>query len=197
MDDPETSWALPDESLTSPPPDSFVDGERRRPSLAPSFDSSGGAPTPRIGGAEYFSPPFESNAFPGARRRESDSRTNGTTDGSNQRRRDGKEGKGSQMGLLLEYSNTLLEASEEMVAVQITRLAWDAFSEITVRRFASSRRFRADSRINQPRDLMRHVLAPRDPKNPSSLLRDSKSNVVSSIDFVNVSLFLFCEPHQH
>lgn len=42
----------------------------------------------------------------------------------------------------------------------------------------------------QPRDLIRHVLAPRDPKNPNSHLRDSKSNVVRSIDFVNVSQLL-------
>lgn len=36
------------------------------------------------------------------------------------------------MTLLLEYSNTLLDLHEDIIAVQITRLAWDAFSEITV-----------------------------------------------------------------
>lgn len=133
MDDPDTSWALPDESLIPPPPETVVEGERRRPSLVPSFESSGGAPTPRLGGTEAFNPAFDSSSFPPLRRRESDTKTSGTGD-STERRREGKDGKATQMGLLLEYSNTLLleGSSEDMIATQITRLAWDAFSEITV-----------------------------------------------------------------
>jgi len=40
--------------------------------------------------------------------------------------------------------------------------------------------------VPQPRDLMRHVLAPRDPHNPHVALRDSASPVARSISFVNV-----------
>lgn len=138
MDDPETSWALPDESLISPPPEAFVEGERRRPSLVPSFESSGGAPTPRIAETEYFTPAFESSPFPPLRRRESETKAHGSGE-TKERRREGKDAKANQMGLLLEYSNTLLEVSlsEEAIAVQITRLAWDAFAEITVSRLSS------------------------------------------------------------
>lgn len=38
---------------------------------------------------------------------------------------------------------------------------------------------------------MRHVLAPRDPKNPRALLRDDNSNVMQSINLVNVSQSCF------
>jgi hypothetical protein len=40
--------------------------------------------------------------------------------------------KKGQVAELLRLSNLLLEANEEAVAVQITRITWEAFSEITV-----------------------------------------------------------------
>ncbi|GAA6032824.1 hypothetical protein JCM8097_000814 [Rhodosporidiobolus ruineniae] len=68
---------------------------------------------------------------------------------------------------LAEVSDAVLEMREEDVAMQITRIAWELFGGMS------------------PRDLLRHVLAPRDPANPRIALRDSESNVMRSIAFVN------------
>ncbi|BGP12723.1 hypothetical protein JCM10213_008861 [Rhodosporidiobolus nylandii] len=76
-------------------------------------------------------------------------------------------GRNPAMQVLVEVSNAVMELRAEDVATQITRLAWEVFGGIS------------------PRDLMRHVLAPRDPTNPRIALRDSESNVMRSIAFVN------------
>ncbi|SGY30509.1 BQ5605_C002g01159 [Microbotryum silenes-dioicae] len=68
---------------------------------------------------------------------------------------------------LLDASNALMDVSEEAIATQITRLTWMSFADIT------------------PRDLIRHVLAPRDPSDPSRAMRDEDSSVKRSIAFVN------------
>ncbi|KAK4054866.1 hypothetical protein OIV83_000790 [Microbotryomycetes sp. JL201] len=76
----------------------------------------------------------------------------------------------SRQPLLADLSTALMEIPEDVVATQITRLTWKAFSVMT--------------RL-QPRDLLRHVLAPRDPRNPSVALRNTNSAVSRSIQFVN------------
>ncbi|SCV68796.1 BQ2448_917 [Microbotryum intermedium] len=68
---------------------------------------------------------------------------------------------------LLDASNALMDVSEEAIATQVTRLTWMSFADIT------------------PRDLIRHVLAPRDPSDPSRARRDEDSSVKRSIAFVN------------
>lgn len=141
MDDPETAWALPDELLTEPPPEQQTASSRRQ-SLAPSFEStssaalSSGLPAPL--GIDSIESDLSQH-----KRRSSETGTMATTDSAGRTRSvtsgpERREGKGTQMGLLLEYSNALLELPEDAVAIQISRLAWDTFSEITVRRFSSS-----------------------------------------------------------
>ncbi|KAM0793202.1 hypothetical protein ACM66B_000672 [Microbotryomycetes sp. NB124-2] len=68
---------------------------------------------------------------------------------------------------LLDISTALMEIPDDVVATQITRITWKAFSEMS------------------PRDLLRHVLAPRDPRNPGFALRNTNSAVSRSIQFVN------------
>lgn len=78
---------------------------------------------------------------------------------------------GSQHGrdaLLLRMSDDLNEVPEYDLAQQITRVFWRIFKLIT------------------PRDLIRHVMAPRDLNSPTGgLLRDSRSPVGRSIALVN------------
>lgn len=140
MEDPETSWALPDESLTEPLPEPVYIA--RRPSLAPSYESthSTAPSTNQVFNTMNFIPSFsDSISISSEAKGSSDASTIATVEsfgwtnslGSGmEQRRDGKVG--TQMGNLLEFSNALLELPEEVIAVQITRIAWDAFSEITV-----------------------------------------------------------------
>jgi hypothetical protein len=69
---------------------------------------------------------------------------------------------------LSDVSQAVLEVPDEVLAKQIARLSWTIFVDI------------------RPRDLVRYVLAPRDPKDPSAPpVRDIQSPVARSIRFVN------------
>lgn len=216
IQDPEGSWALPDKPLDETPIILQEPLNFRRPSLAPSYDSTassfaGSHHVDSIGdnnsrlsvpgslhqpeGSVSPSAPTTSASYSSDPRRRSNS--DAATSDSNERfssttgsRRGGKGGSDST---LVDLSNALLELPEEVIAQQITRIAWGAFSHMTVRcsaLFLWEWREGTDfaTLLVQPRDLMRHVLAPRDPKNPRALLRDSDSNVMQSINFVNVPL---------
>lgn len=191
MHDPEASWALPDKSIDDTPllgaDPSPVDGVgSRRPSAAPSMESaSSHAPSQRpwdsVDGLGRLSVPGSTapSSAPSDprgglnRRRGSDAGTVGTVESTETSGRGSVKSKGGggagASSVLLELSNTLMDIPEERIALQITRIAWQAFAMMT------------------PRDLMRHVLAPRNPKNPRTMLRDPNSSVMQSINFVNVS----------
>ncbi|GAA6001903.1 hypothetical protein JCM10207_002371 [Rhodosporidiobolus poonsookiae] len=213
MSDPESSWALPDKPLEEtsfavpdalpapthalPRPPSPI----RRPSFAPSYDSSGSlAPSSRFENemsktTSRLSVPtsidtLDTSPHLGASTTSlhaaSEAGTLDTHDSQSQTGTGGVEGVGSLGGssagssllrapqprfrhsaVLVDTSNAVLELREEDVATQITRMAWEMFGGML------------------PRDLIRHVLAPRDPANPRVALRDSESNVMRSIAFVN------------
>lgn len=193
MIDPEASWALPDKSLDDTPQlgpvPSPLNAGTRRPSVAPSMESASSLAYSQRAGDSIdgygrlsvpgstapSSIPSDPKAGPGAHgRRGSDAGTIATVESVDTGRGSVKsKGTGGAQGLLLELSNTLMDVPEERIALQITRIAWQAFAEMS------------------PRDLMRHVLAPRDPKNPRTHLRDPNSSVMRSINFVNVSCSLF------
>ncbi|GAA5887683.1 hypothetical protein JCM6882_001495 [Rhodosporidiobolus microsporus] len=232
MADPESSWALPDKPL-----DEHDDGEGtfplspkdatprppiplRRPSLAPSFDSSSSlAPSsqplsksvsrlsvpgsvdttdtsagvsPALGpsaggggGGSGHSPrpaseagtldtqdstdAFSGPALGGGGGGGGGGAGSGSLGSSSGAGGLGRSaiGKYPSSAVLVDVSNAVMEMREEDVALQITRIAWEMFGGMS------------------PRDLMRHVLAPRDPANPRVALRDSESNVMRSIAFVN------------
>ncbi|GAA5869990.1 hypothetical protein JCM16303_001864 [Sporobolomyces ruberrimus] len=180
--DPESSWALPDKDVIySPIPASTVPKEespgQRRPSVAPSYDSSNSqsmgaaattlsVPLSRDGSGP---PPSSLSPRPASEAGTLDTQDSGgdsqgfgTSSTASSRLRSGTNVVG-----LIEASNIVMEMREEDVALQITRLAWEMFGGMT------------------PRDLLRHVLAPRDPANPRVALRDSDTNVMKSIAFVN------------
>ncbi|KAI8453164.1 hypothetical protein BY996DRAFT_8501638 [Phakopsora pachyrhizi] len=69
--------------------------------------------------------------------------------------------------LLQDFAQQLMGNTEDMIALQITRLEWDIFAEMT------------------PRHLIRHILAPRDPKHPRAALRDPSSPIACSTNFLN------------
>lgn len=73
----------------------------------------------------------------------------------------------SEHRILLECSNLLLSIPNECIALQITRLEWNIFSQM------------------KPRHLIRYVLAPRDPTNPRKALRDPESPISRSTDYLN------------
>lgn len=153
MSDPEGSWAIPDKSLVEPEPEPLPTNHPRRPSLVPSFDSSSSmAPSQHLdsvdGNQSRLSVPTSSSmqtesASPTSNLSSEVSRTSqsnsdaGTMD-SNDQKAFGSSG-GSRRGTaasagstLLDLSNALLELPEDLVAMQITRIAWEAFTEMTV-----------------------------------------------------------------
>ncbi|KAI9608506.1 hypothetical protein H4Q26_004689 [Puccinia striiformis f. sp. tritici PST-130] len=73
----------------------------------------------------------------------------------------------SELKALLDSSVLLLSIPEEAIALQITRLEWNIFSQM------------------KPRHLIRYVLAPRDPNNPRKALRDPNSPIAKSTDYLN------------
>ncbi|GAA5908125.1 uncharacterized protein JCM6883_004123 [Sporobolomyces salmoneus] len=172
--DPEASYALPDKDVPDSPRRSPTDPKLelpagRRPSIAPSYDSSNSQ------NATNLSIPM-SNDGSGSQtstlltRTPSDAGTLDTQDSGDQAQMSTTSLKlkgGIGASALIEFSNMIMEMREEEVALQITRLAWEMFGGMT------------------PRDLLRHVLAPRDPANPRVALRDSDTNVMRSIAFVN------------
>ncbi|KAK4058071.1 hypothetical protein OIO90_000810 [Microbotryomycetes sp. JL221] len=105
-----------------------------------------------------------------SRRIESDAATFSTSDSSNRNSSNVSSPSLIQRSvppLLTDVATAIMEISDEVIATQITRLTWQTFSEMS------------------PRDLMRHVLAPRDPRNPGVALRNANSCVSRSINFVN------------
>ncbi|GAA5861524.1 hypothetical protein JCM1840_005398 [Sporobolomyces johnsonii] len=189
--DPDGAWALPDKPLTEVNlPTSTGDPVRpalaqRRPSLAPSYDSTssiapsthmqapgmhrGALSVPGSVGTADSSGPHASSLSP---RPASEAGTLDTQDSSEQSQSFGGSSsslrtKNPTTSMLVDVSNAIMELREEDIATQITRLAWKLFGGMT------------------PRDLLRHVLAPRDPANPRVALRDSESNVMRSIAFIN------------
>jgi hypothetical protein len=169
MTDPEASWALPDRPLddvalppaaataaSTPPADQF-----RRPSLAPSYDSTASSSAPPShaqtdsfdGSSSRLSVPASdsSAATPPTTVVHSphDARHNGsssdavsidTVDSNDPAKsfnsssnNSGKKGVPSA-SILVDLSNALMELPEDTVAVQITRIAWEAFADMTVSR---------------------------------------------------------------
>ncbi|KAI5476353.1 RAS guanyl-releasing protein 1 [Pseudohyphozyma bogoriensis] len=169
--DPELAWALPDKPSDNAP---SAGAYLRRPSVAPSYDSTTSSQLdshdgsrsrlsfPSSSGGQNdlsstTSPPYSFDSRP---RSASDVDSSGAISSSSSRR-----AKQTADSVLLDLSNALLELPEDVIAQQITRLAWKAFATMT------------------PRDLLRHVLAPHD-KNARSP-HGSPSNVRQSIDFLN------------
>lgn len=222
--DPESGWALPDKAHVDPafssprPPPSprpAAPPMSRRGSLAPSNDSTSSfahdAPSTSPSASRLSVPasldPTESSSSPGfthglgasMQRTTSDTGTDGS---SSVLARNGVP----SSAVLVDLSNAVVEMREQDIATQITRIAWDVFGGMSVRllsallviAWARRRSQNADSRPfstrSQPRDLLRHVLAPRDPHNPEVALRDSSSPVARSINFVNVRRSLSVVP---
>lgn len=80
------------------------------------------------------------------------------------------EGRSQQQKLAaaLELSNTILEVPVQALARQITKHVWDIFAAM------------------QPRDLLRYVMTPRDPKNPDARpQRDAENPVTKAVSFSN------------
>ncbi|GAA5926467.1 hypothetical protein JCM3775_001026 [Rhodotorula graminis] len=182
--DPEAGWALPDKAHVdpafSPPrpppaPRPAAPPMSRRGSLAPSYDSTSSvthdAPNTSPSASRLSVPgsvdnPGEPSASLGFGLGASMQRTTsdtGTDGSSSILARNGVP----SSAVLVDLSNAVVEMREQDVATQITRIAWDIFGGMS------------------PRDLLRHVLAPRDPHNPEVALRDSTSPVARSINFVN------------
>ena len=195
MRDSHSSWALSDTPPQHNPRLSSVDlqAATRPASLNPSelfesdeaFSSSDHTPSFGFSVADRDIPDsattqnFSARARP--HRSASSSRSTTTVESADQSkgssvgsRRTGESG----VNLLLEASNAVLERDDDEVAIQITRIAWENFAGITVSLQAPSAAV-ADDAL-QPRDLLGHVLAPRDPKEPMKLLRDTDSKVVKS-----------------
>ncbi|GAA6047337.1 hypothetical protein JCM3770_001894 [Rhodotorula araucariae] len=176
LSDSETGWALPDKALVEPsfrPPPSDTSPRApamsRRGSLAPSCDSSSSlAVDGASASASRLSVPAslvtrETSPSLPQHRAGSESGTVDTDDSSGSLARS----RGPSSAILVDVSNAVVEMREQDIATQITRMAWDLFGAMS------------------PRDLMRHVLAPRDPQNPQVALRDAESPVARSISFVN------------
>ncbi|GAA5850229.1 hypothetical protein JCM8547_001051 [Rhodosporidiobolus lusitaniae] len=191
--------SAPSAGPSAPAPATMV----RRPSLSPSFDSSsslapsssahhsvplsksisrlsahtgGSLDTPDTGLSPSLS--FNGQAFSSAGgfspRPASEAGTMDTQDSSASVEGEGAGGKAGvgkpldkRLSTLIMVSDEVLGFHEDTIATQITRKAWETFGGMS------------------PRDLMRHVLAPRDPNNPRVALRNSESNVMRSIAFVN------------
>ncbi|GAA5995014.1 uncharacterized protein JCM10292_004489 [Rhodotorula paludigena] len=187
MADPETGWALPDKPLDEPtiaPPaeNAAAWGSvalERQPFLAPSFDSSSSLALSRP--PESVDPASVSRlSVPGSLETGETSPSlpyssprpaseNGTLDsaGADSSSSPSMTRRMPASAVLVDMSNALVEMREQDIATQITRLAWEIFAGMS------------------PRDLVRHVLAARDPSNPRLALRDAESPVVRSINFVN------------
>lgn len=142
MDDLDSGWGLPDEIVAPLTPVDVIPTLLRRPSLAPSYGSN--ATTDVMLGNDnrsHLSIPGENSLHDSTtesehRRSGSDygtvatnSDSNGPTPSLNTNSGVTKRG---QVATLLRWSNILIDLPEEAVAVQITRIAWEAFSEITV-----------------------------------------------------------------
>lgn len=135
-----------------PQPDQL---QYRRPSLAPSYDSAASSShhvdssiegnqsrlsvPGSLGQHDNATAPTSASfsaSSDGRRRSGSDAATSDSNDkfsGSNPSSSAiGRRGKSSIDSTLLDLSNALLELPEEVVAQQITRIAWGAFSQMTV-----------------------------------------------------------------
>lgn len=146
--DPETSWALPDKATEDSPQHSPNDSkqrsslpydlENRRPSIAPSYESSGSqnaSPHPTSLSVPMSNEGSNQSTSPLSPRPGSDAGTLDTQDS-------GDQGPSSTSSLrarggpnataLVEISNMVMEMREEEVALQITRLAWEMFGGMTV-----------------------------------------------------------------
>ncbi|GEM06325.1 RAS guanyl-releasing protein 1 [Rhodotorula toruloides] len=183
MSDPESGWAIPDKtdspSLSPVTPRPTL--SERRPSCARSFGSSGSfVPSQPDSGAaaNTFSPSsaresVEALSYGGSPM----SRQPTSSDVGTVEMQASSVGTGASAealtrtipssAVLVDLSNAILEMRDQVIAMQITRITWKAFSGMT------------------PRDLMRHVLAPRDPANPLVAFRDANGCVARSISFVN------------
>lgn len=75
---------------------------------------------------------------------------------------------GQKLTVVLEASNTFLECPVQQLAMQITKQAWDIFASM------------------QPRDLLRYIMTPRDPKNPDARpQRNADNPVTKAVSFSN------------
>lgn len=73
-----------------------------------------------------------------------------------------------KLSAVLQLSNTFLDIPVQPLARQITKHAWDIFASM------------------QPRDLLRYVMTPRDPKNPDARpLRNVENPVTKAVNFSN------------
>lgn len=93
----------------------------------------------------------------------------------------------SRINVLLDMSNRVAELPDDLLAAQITRMCWEIYSDMKVG--YQTRLVSKEALLNfydmQPRDLIRYVLAPRDPKNPSVAHRDSRGPVARAIALSN------------
>ncbi|BGO96614.1 hypothetical protein NBRC10513v2_000552 [Rhodotorula toruloides] len=185
MSDPESGWAIPDKTADDSPSLSPVTPRptmpERRPSHAPSSASSGSlAPArPEAGQAASLVPSTSAGGSADVMSYDGTpmSRQHTTSDVGTVETQASSAGTGASTealtrtmpssAVLVDFSNAILEMREQDIATQITRITWQAFSGMT------------------PRDLMRHVLAPRDPSNPSVAFRVADGCVARSIGFVN------------
>jgi hypothetical protein len=148
MEDPDSTWGLADEIVpSSPPPSEHLVLSPRRASLAPSIGSESST-TPYHGDSRsHLALPYSDSTSKLDDYLRSSSDFGTITQTSDPNSMDPSAGPSSistgagisrvgtkkgQVAELLRLSNLLLESNEEAVAVQITRIAWEAFSEITV-----------------------------------------------------------------
>ncbi|BGP04759.1 Ras guanine nucleotide exchange factor R [Rhodotorula toruloides] len=183
--DPESGWAIPDKTADDSPSLSPVTPRpplpERRPSHAASYASSSSFAPARPDAGQAASLVPSSTASGSADLVSYDgtpmSRQHTSSDVGTVETQASSAGTGASAealtrtmpssAMLVDLSNAILEMREQDIATQITRITWQAFSGMT------------------PRDLMRHVLAPRDPSNPSVAFRVADGSVARSIGFVN------------
>lgn len=169
--DPEASWALPDRPLEDGATriSASLPSEARRPSLAPSYDSvASNSPSqpessvddnsvklsvPSINTESSSTPPTTAvSPREGRVRTDSDAATEDTADSSDPAKSIQSSSSSSwkrsvpSASTLLDLSNALIEIPEDVIAIQITRIAWEAFIDMTVSRIASCGWTAADSR---------------------------------------------------
>ncbi|KAH8927879.1 ras GEF [Atractiella rhizophila] len=196
LSDPESSWGLPDfiEPDDFPNDDMFSSGPPRKQSatsLATTEVSVSSSPLQGHGSGSgsltHLTVPSTSNADASAQSSRVSNATPGTTPKppfvgnrdrsasdaptydtqSSDRSKRGFSMMRSETLNMMDIANYILDVPEDAIAEQISRLTWMSFENI------------------KPRDLIRYVLAPSDPRDPKAVLRDKHGPVQRSFDFTN------------
>lgn len=171
--DQDATWTLPDLQEETPLHARLVAeaaAAERRPSLAPSTDSAISTVSMSESlttSLEFGTPGTASLDFELAKASNTGSTSVGSFDVSTQSSSHSLQ-QNQKLAAVLDISNTFLECPVQPLARQITRHAWEVFASM------------------QPRDLLRYVMTPRDPKNPDARpQRNMENPVAKAVSFSN------------